>query len=205
MSEKNNFLQQKIIDALNQAYEHAVQGFGGFQSVIDLANDYINKYPTRDEAIDALVRTQNVKAFTSGFLSGAAGLPLLAVAIPANLISVIYVHVRMSAAIAYIRGFDLRSDQVKTMVFATLTGSSAYKMLRDAGVKIAKEVMEEVIKRVAIYLAAKFGAKLPVNAVKAIPIVGGIVGGVMDVAATLAIAKVAKTIFKNGGLSHGVA
>jgi uncharacterized protein (DUF697 family) len=196
--------QNAIESALNWSYTHALQGIGGSESVIELANDYLSNNPNVEEAINAMVRAQNLKSFTSGFLSGVAGLPLLPFTIPANMLSVIYMQVRMTAAIAYMRGFDLQSDIVKTMVLATLTGGSAFKFVKDATVKLTKELMEDIIKRVAIHIAAKSSAKLPVNIAKAVPVIGGIVGGAMDLVATNTIASVAKKMFNKKTSNRGV-
>ncbi|MGO2174028.1 MAG: EcsC family protein, partial [Staphylococcus equorum] len=74
---------------------------------------------------------------TSGFLTGLGGMITLPVALPANITSVVYVQMRMIAAIAHIRGYDLKDDEVKTLVYLCLTGQTAGDILKDVGVKFA--------------------------------------------------------------------
>ena len=86
----------------------ALHGLPGTDNIFELAESYLSKNSTIDEAIDSLIRWQNTKAATSGFLTGLGGLITLPVAIPANLASVIYVQIRMIGTIAYMRGYDLK-------------------------------------------------------------------------------------------------
>ena len=52
----------------------------------------------------ALIRWQNAKCATSGFIAGLGGSITLPVSIPANISSVLYIQIRMIAAIAYMGG-----------------------------------------------------------------------------------------------------
>ncbi|MCR8633903.1 EcsC family protein [Paenibacillus radicis (ex Xue et al. 2023)] len=155
-----------------------------------------------------MIRYQNTKAIASGFLSGLGGLITLPVTLPANIISVLYVQVRMIAAIAYLRGYDLKSDQVKTFVYVALTGNSAAEVLKNTGIKIGQKIMTSYIKnklpfavlkkinqKVGFRLVAKTGTKAPIVLTKAVPVIGGVVGGASDGISTYIIAKTAKKLF----------
>ena len=78
----------------------------------------------KEIAIKKLINFQTTKAATSGFVTGFGGVLTMPVTIPANVSSVILFQMRMIAAIALIRGYDLNSDQVQTFVYATLAGTS---------------------------------------------------------------------------------
>ncbi len=131
----------------------------------------MTKHSTIDQAINSLIRWQNAKCTTSGFLSGLGGLIVLPIAIPANIASVTYVQIRMIAAIAHMRGYDSRDDQVKTFVFVCLTGQSASDILKQAGIKAGSAFTKQAIKRipgeiiksinkvVGFRLVTKFGEK----------------------------------------------
>jgi len=118
-----------------------------------------------------------------------------------------YVQIRMIAAIAYMRGYDLEDDQVKTLVFVCLTGQAATDILKQAGVKIGTAMAKEAVKKipgevikainkaVGMRLVTKFGEKGFINLGKAIPIVGGIIGGAVDGIGTHTIGKTAKRVF----------
>lgn len=80
------------------------------------------------------------------WVRGAITLP---VAIPANLASVIYVQMRMIAAIAHMRGYDLKDDQVKTFVFVCLTGQAASDILKQVGIKAGERIAKQAIKKIS--------------------------------------------------------
>lgn len=205
--EKNTISESKMTQVLDWAYEKAVNGLPGTDTAAELAENYLSKNPSVDKAIDSLIRWQNAKGATSGFLTGLGGLITLPVAIPANVASVLYVQIRMIATIAHMRGYDLKDDQVKTFVFVCLTGQASADILKQAGIKLGTSLAKEAIKRipgevikainkaVGIRLVTKFGQKGIVNLGKAVPLVGGVIGGTVDGVSTNIIGKTAKKVF----------
>ena len=113
----------------------------------------------------------------------------------------------MIAAIAHINGYDIYSDQVRTIAYACLTGSSAANILKNVGIKISEKMAVNALKRVpgailikinqqvGFRLVTKFGQKGLVNVIKMMPLVGGVVGGVFDTGMTLTIGNIAKKLF----------
>lgn len=99
---------QQILD---WGYDKATNGLPGTPTAQELAEDYLSKHNSVESAIHSLIKWQNTKAATSGFLTGLGGIITLPVAIPANLASVLYVQIRMVAAIAYMRGYDLKATK----------------------------------------------------------------------------------------------
>ena len=97
----------------------------GTETAEELAESYLRKNSPIEKAIDSLIRWQNAKGATSGFLTWLGGLITLPVAIPANIAFVMYVQIRMIATIAHMKGYDLKDDQVKTFVFVCLTEQAA--------------------------------------------------------------------------------
>lgn len=150
---------------------------------------------------------QIAKCVTSGFVTGLGGLLTLPVAIPANLSSVLYVQLRMVAAIAYMGGYDVRSDQVQTLCYLSLIGDAAADILKQTGTKIGEKMLTNAVgkvsgatltkinQRVGFRLITKFGEKGVINLGKAIPLVGGVVGGALDAVTTKAIADNAIRLF----------
>lgn len=208
IKEKNHLTETKISELLNWTYEKTLNGIPRADSAYDLAEDFLSKHETVDKAIDSLIRWQNTKSGTSGFLTGLGGFLTLPVSIPVNIASVIYIQMRMIAAIAHMRGYDLKDDQVKTFVFLCLTGQSAADILKQTGIimgqlmvkqaikKLPGEVTKAINKKVGFKLVTKFGEKGVINLGKALPLVGGIIGGTVDGIGTHIIGKTAKTIFK---------
>ena len=204
---KNTITQSKIMEVLDWSYEKAVDGLPGMETAQELANKYLNRYNSTDEAIDKFIKWQQAKCATSGFLTGLGGIITLPVAIPANISSVIYVQTRMVAAIAHMRGFDLKDDQVRTLVYVALTGQAAADILKQAGIKfgtkmstvlikkIPFEVIKQINKAVGFRLVTKFGQTGVINLGKGIPFVGGIIGGTVDAVGTSTIGKTAKIVF----------
>ncbi|MDD1505399.1 EcsC family protein [Lysinibacillus sp. CNPSo 3705] len=202
---------QKLLD---WTYEKVLNGAPGSDTVYELSNSYLTKHPTKDKAIDSLIRWQQGKAGANGFAAGLGGIVVMPVAIPVNLASVIYMQMRMIAAIAHIRGYDLKDDQVQTFVYACLTGQSASEVVKQSGIKIASKIGEAQIKRipgeaikqinqkVGFRLITKFGEKGAVNLGKMVPFLGGVVGATFDASTTYAIGKAAKKTFIEGGYDN---
>lgn len=204
---ENTLTESKVGKLLDWAYEKSINGLPGTDTAYDLAQNYLLKYGSIDKAINKLIHWQNTKSATAGFLTGLGGLITLPVAIPADVASVTYVQIRMVAAIAIIRNYDIKDDQVKTFVFLALTGNSVTNILKSAGIKTAAQLGKQAIKKVPIEiikainkaagfrLVTKFGQKGIVNLGKAVPLLGGVVGGTMDGVSTNIIGKTAKKIF----------
>ena len=205
---KSNKIDQSLImQALDWSYEKAVGGLPGFDSAQELAESYLVKKGAADTAIDSMIRWQNAKAATSGFLTGLGGAITLPVTLPANITSVLYVQIRTIAAVAHIKGYDLSSDQVKTLVYSCLLGSAALDTLKDVGIKVGTKMGEQALKnmsrkiivdinqKVGFRLVTKLGEKGVINLGKAIPVIGGVIGGTFDAVATHSIGKIAKKVF----------
>ena len=132
------------------------------------------------------------------------------VAIPTNISSVIYVQLRMVAAIARIGGYDPSDDEVRTMAYVCITGTAAADILKKNGIIIGEKITLNVIKKipgavltkinqkVGFRLFTKMGEKGAINLVKLVPVAGGLVGGGVDIASTKTIAKVAYKMFIEG-------
>lgn len=202
-----NLSENKIMQVLEWAYEKAVDGMPGVDSAQEMAEDYMkNDEPIIDQ-VNSLIRWQNTKAGTSGFLTGLGGLITLPVAVPANISSVMYVQIRMIASIAHMGGHDLKDDRVKALVYTCLTGNAAKEILKDIGVVMGTKLTTSVIKnisgktitainqKVGFRLLTKFGEKGVINLGKAVPLIGGIVGATFDSVATNTIGNVARDTF----------
>lgn len=198
----------KILDVL---YDKALAGVPAVsRSVDEMVADYCGKHASVESAAKALARNQVLKCGTSGFITGLGGAITLPITLPANIASVLYVQLRMVAAIAKMGGYDVRSDQVQTMVYMCLSGTAVTDVLKDAGVQIGQkavtaaikkipgEVLTKINQKIGFRLITKFGEKGTINLVKVVPVVGGIVGGGFDVATTTVIANSAIRMFVSG-------
>lgn len=118
----------KLLDTI---YRSALNGVPKVsRSVDEMVADYTGKAKSPDDAARALAKWQVMKCGTSGFVTGLGGLITLPVAIPANISSVMYVQMRMIACIAKMGGYDVTSDQVQTMIYMCLTGTTASDLVK---------------------------------------------------------------------------
>jgi hypothetical protein len=204
---KQELTESKIISVLDWAYDKAVNGVIGLDSATEMAEDYLSKTGSLDDKVNALIRWQTIKAGTSGFLTGLGGIITIPATIPANLASVIYIQIRMIAAIAYMGVHDLKDDRVKTLVYACLVGNSVKDFLKEIGIVIGTKLTTQAIKnisektivtinqKVGFCLLTKFGEKGVINLGKAVPIVGGVIGGSVDSIMTNYIGQIARDTF----------
>ena len=184
----------KIMPVLDWAYDKAVNGVAGLDSASELAESYMSKGGSRVDQANSLIRWQNTKAGTSGFVTGFGGVITMPVTVPASISSVLYIQVRMIAAIAHIGGHDVKDDCIKTLVYVCLTGNGAREILKDAGVVIGNKLTIGAIKRISgrtlvkinqrvgFRLLTKFGEKGAINLGKAVPFAGALVGATVNFA-----------------------
>lgn len=200
--------EKQMVTILDELYGKVLNGVPKVSKPVDeLANDYLEKNNSAEKAAKELIKYQIAKCGTSGFITGLGGVVTLPVAIPANVSSVLYVQLRMVAAIAKMGGFDIQSDQVQTLAYACLTGSAIADVLKHTGIKVGEKiavsainkipgkVLTSINQKVGFRLITKFGTKGAVNLVKLVPVAGGIIGGAMDIGSTQIIAKNAYNIF----------
>ena len=206
--------QNQIMELLDTLYEKSINGIPKVSQPIDvLANDYLSKNNSTEKAARQFVNYQVAKCTTSGFVTGLGGLITLPVAIPANVSSVMYVQMRMIACLAQMGGFDTKSDQVQTLVYACLAGISLDQVVKQVSIKFGVKVANQMVKKipgtvltkinqkVGFRFLTKFGTKGLINFGKAIPVVGGVISGGFDFAETKIIANRAYRMFILGDFS----
>lgn len=201
---------------LSACYGKCLTGFSMSKPVEEMARDYMDRYPSVSIACDAMIRKQNIKCMADGFVTSFGGFASMLVTLPANVTSVLYMQMRMIACVAYMGGYDLNSDQVQTFVYACLAGIGLSNVLSSIGVKIGTKLTKSLIskipgktliainKKVGFRLLTKFGTKGAINFGRLIPIVGGVVGGGVDLITTKIIANRAKKWFLEGSFDYSV-
>lgn len=201
MTQRNENLPDKNIvgKVLDWSYTKAVTGFSGVDSAYELANEYLSQGESLNEQVDSLIKWQVAKSAASGFVTGIGGLITLPIAVPANIASVMYVQIRMICAIAHMGGHDIRSDKVKTFIYLCMVGNGAKELLKNVSVRISEKVLirtvNSLVNQLSTKLATKMGEKGATSLGKAVPVLGGVVGGSLDAISTRIIGKVAKKIF----------
>jgi len=199
---------------LDSCYDKCLNGVPKISpSVEDFANEYLQKYNTKEEACKAMMRNQIAKCTTSGFVTGFGGIITMPVTLPVNIGNVLYVQMRMIACTAYMAGYGLKSDHTQTFVYACLAGVAVNELIKQAGIKfgvkfanglikkIPGKVLTKINQRVGFRFITKFGTKGMVNLGKMLPGVGAVVGGSLDLVETKLIADRAYKWFFEGDFS----
>lgn len=206
--EKKSISSEKMQEILDACYDKALRGIPSVSPTLDqFVEDYIEKNENAEAAAKEMVKYQILKCTTSGFVTGFGGVVTLPVSVPANLASVIYVQMRMVAGVAAIGGYDPRSDQVQSMVYACLVGKSMTDLFKHCGIdfgqriarsaiqKIPGSVCRKINQAVGFRLITKFGETGVINLGKAIPVAGAAVNGAFDLVTTKVIADNALKMF----------
>lgn len=203
----NTSVKDVWMKILDWGYNRALLGGTGIDKASVLASRYNKPDRTIDQQVDALIRRQRILAGSSGFITGLGGFISLPVAIPANLASVVFIQLRMIAAIAHLGGYDLEDKKVKSLIFACMAGNVAKDILQEAGIRIGTRITYRLVEniserslltinqKVGFALVAKSGSKGFINISKAVPLAGGIIGGSIDVISTGLIGRIARRTF----------
>ncbi|RTE02764.1 EcsC family protein [Paenibacillus whitsoniae] len=200
--------QQSISKALDWGYEKALTGgIPGTNTAYELAEEYLQYKGELRDRVNLLIRWQNARSATSGFVTGLGGAVTLPIAIPANIASVLYIQLRMVAAIAIMGGHDVKDDKVRTVAYACLCGNTVAELLKDVGIQLGKKFSEQALKKlsaesirkineaVGFRLFTKYGKTGVINLHRVIPFVGGVTGAVFDGVSTNVTGKIARKIF----------
>lgn len=203
------FTEKEMRGLLEKLYAQSLNGIEKVSEPVEvLARDYLNKHGAADEAARAFMKNQIAKCSASGFITGLGGILTIPVAVPANIGSVLYVQLRMIACLAYMGGYDVRSEHVKTMMYACLAGVSLNRIIKELGAKVKSDKVDKLLayipessmpsisEKIYSQLALKTGAKVGTGTIgRAIPLLGGIVNGALDYVETKALADRAYEMF----------
>ena len=203
----------KALDLSKKLSNVGVSGLGPWKGAAQIADEHLAKHGDVEKAIQRLVATHARLATTTGFLTGLGGLITLPVALPADLTALWLTQSRLAGAIAHLRGYDVSSDEVRSVVLMSLVGSSVAETLSQAGVQIGTKsaisaiskvpgrVLIRINQMVGFRLITKAGTKGVVNLTKLAPVVGGFVGGGVNLTSTLAVGAWAKKNFPASAVS----
>jgi hypothetical protein len=185
-----------------------VDGLGPMSSAVDVAEEHLQHCGGDPErAVQRVIATHRRIVAASGFATGLGGFITLPITVPTDL-TVLYAYsARCTAAIAHLRGYDVDTEEVRSLVLITLLGSGGAAVLSEAGVQVAQKgalaalrklpgkTLIEINKKVGFRLVTKFGEKGVVNLHKLVPLAGGPVGAGVNVATIRTVATYAKRNF----------
>jgi hypothetical protein len=197
----------KAKDVTDKISTVGVDGWGPWKGSIQIAEEHLTTHGDIEKAIQRLITTHVRLASSTGFLAGVGGLITLPITLPADLTALWLTQTRLAGAIAHLRGYDTRSEEVRSVVLISLIGSSATEALSQAGVQIGTKsavsaikqvpgrVLIQINKTVGFRLITKAGTKGIVNLTKLAPVVGGVIGGGVNFTSTRTVGAWAKKNF----------
>ncbi|MFV0452576.1 MAG: EcsC family protein [Propioniciclava sp.] len=194
--------------ALRQLLDTAISGVSFLPSAKKAAAHHLVRRDSVEDAIDGLVVNHIGLAMAQGFVTNLGGLATVAVALPANMAGVAVLQIRMVAAIAHLRGYDIEAARVRTALAMCLLGEEGSTRLVRTGILPGLPVvvatapvhdrnLDTVIsERLFGELAARLGGRhAGVMLARRIPLLGGGVGGALDAAHTHGIGRFARDQF----------
>ena len=202
--EDNSNLIQATLEWIANA---GINGLGVLPSAKQVAEEHLRRAASVEDAINSIIAWRTTYAVSTGFITGLGGIAAMPVTIPAGLAASYALGANTAAAVAYLRGYDICSEQVRTMVLLCLIGEAGEEILKNAGIaigtkvcqnlikKIPGKVLIEINKKIGFRLITKAGEKGVVNLMKMVPLVGGVVGGTFDGIFVNSCGKSAKTVF----------
>jgi hypothetical protein len=191
---------------LRRVLEMGIDGYGRLPSAKAHAARQLQRHSgSVDGAISGIIDFHVRLASAQGFVSNLGGVAVMPVSVPANLTGVAIVQVRMVAAIAHLRGYDLGDNRVRTaLVMCLLGGEEIAKHILSGRLPTSPmavatapvfdpELDRQVAEEVVSGLMTRIGGKnLALVVTRRVPLLGGGIGAVLDGIATHQIGNYAK-------------
>lgn len=184
-----------------------VDGLGPFQGAREIAEQHRTQHVDVDVAIERLIATHTRLVAATGFATGMGGPITLLVTIPADVTVLYALSARCVAAIAHLRGYDVDSHEVRSVILLTLLGAGGAGIAAEVGAQLGTKTalavlrrlpgrtLIEINKKVGFRLLTKFGSKGVINLGRLVPLVGGGVGAAVNAAAMCTAGTYAKRNF----------
>ncbi|WP_138732006.1 EcsC family protein [Modestobacter excelsi] len=200
----NDTAVTKLVDKVLAA---GVDGIGPLQGAREVAEQHRTQHVDVEVAIQRLISTHTRLVAASGFATGLGGVFALPVSIPADIAVLYSLSARCVAGVAHLRGYDVDSHEVRSVVLLTLLGAGGASIAAEVGAQLGTKaamaalkqlpgkVLIEINKKVGFRLFTKFGTKGVINLGRAVPLAGGGVGAAVNVAAMRSAGKYAKRNF----------
>lgn len=185
-----------------------IDGKGRFDSAYVVAQRALAATAGDPEAaIDKIIADHRRLAAGGGFVTGLGGFVTMSVSLPANIAGFYTLGTRMTAAIAHVRGYDLRNPDLRSAILLALIGGEADALLKKAGVVSTGRLASlatrglpptarmVVDKAVGFRLVAQVSEKLLPRLGQSIPLAGAFVGAGLDAYLLHKVAKTAREQF----------
>ena len=200
----------RLLDAVWDGIVLGERRWNPEKSCYDLAADYRRDGWTPRQGARNFIRWQIAKTGAGGVLLNLPGLGSNVITVPAELTYTTYVQLRMVAVIALLYGWDARSDLLKTIALLCLLGDDAAETVRACGVSaggrftagvlagVPRQTLSRINGEVAARLVSMGGRSSALYLITFLPIVGGLVSGGLNAAATRGIGRRAHAYLRDG-------
>jgi hypothetical protein len=200
-------LNQLAQSVIGRVVGWGVDGLGPIKGAAQIAEEHLAAHGDPEAAIGHLIATHTRLVAATGFATGFGGFTVATVTIPADITALYALAARCSGAIAILRGYDIRSEEVRSVVLLTLIGSAGAGVAAEVGAQLGTKtafvvlrrlpgkVLFEINKKVGFRLVTKFGTKGVINLGKLVPVAGGLVSSGVNVATMQGVGRFAKRNF----------
>jgi len=203
-------LWSKAQQVFNTVVDRGVEGLPPLDSSWELAVRYLEdrSFKDDDSRVEALIGSESRKNAFSTALSNVGGPLTLPLAIPLNVYASFAYQARLAAAVALVYGHDIRSRDVRVMVGLSLAGRKAVDLLKGLGVRfttmllergaaqLSERVLADIGGSVGMRILAQGGEQGASLMLKAVPLAGALVCGVIDWRYCRAVGVVSRDIFR---------
>lgn len=186
-----------------------IDGKGPFESASAVASQALAQAGGDvGRAIKIVRRNHRRLGALGGFATGFSGFFTLPVALPANVLEFYLIGTRLTATIAKLRGYDIDQPEIRSAILLTLTGSDSDDVLKRAGLRapggqlgalavdqLPPPALMVLNKAIGFRLLSKMGDGVFARLGRGVPVVGGLVGGGLDVLMLGRIARQAEQEF----------
>jgi hypothetical protein len=172
-----------------------IDGKGPFDSAHEVADQALKHARGNDEqALRILQREHRQLGAVGGFVTGFGGFFTMPVALPANVLEFYLVGTRLTAATARVRGYDIDQPEIRSAILLTLMGADSDDLLKKAGLQAAggkfsalavdrlpAPALMVLNKAIGFRLLGRIGQGTFARLGRAVPVIGGLLGGAIDV------------------------
>lgn len=199
---QSSYLVGRLLDV-------GIDGRGPFDSAAEVASAALKRSAGDVErAVTKIVSSHLRLAGVNGFLTSLGGFFTMPVSLPVNVAGFYVLATRMTAAIAIVRGYDIDSPQVRSAVLLALVGADAKDLLGKAGLtapggtlgnlassRLPAPALMVLNKAVGFHVITTAGRQTLARFGRAVPVVGGALGGGLDAWLSQRIAVNARSEF----------
>lgn len=186
--------QGKINQLVEKILSVGLDGVGPYPSATKTAADALaSAKGDTAQAINKITRRHVVGGGVGGIVTGMGGFVTMPIALPANVFEFYVQAARMVGAIATIRGYDVKQPNIRAAVLLTMVGSHSDEVLAKAGLatgggrlanmavgRLPRSAVMMINKAVGFRLLRTLGEGTFSRLGRAVPVVGGAVGGALD-------------------------